>query len=100
MGKKFKADGERQRYNVVAASDDFVIAIKPMNARRTYLYTIIDRNQQTRGRCNLVFGIPFDLRRPTDAAEALEWLHSGAMQVSHRNFKYLTESEIAQLASL
>lgn len=99
VGSKVLMDGERQRYRIMARDERFVILTKPFNARRTFIYSITDRKRGVRGPCNLIFGPPAKLDTPEGAAEALAMLQSGAMDVSYRRDKPLTESEFAQLYS-
>lgn len=49
IGQKIKVPGERMRYVVRAASERFVIMTKPMNALKTYLYSIVDLKNNVRG---------------------------------------------------
>ena len=64
-GDKFKADGERLRYTVIAADDRFAIMTKPFAPKKTYIYTITDLRRGIRGSCNMIFGPPFDFNTLT-----------------------------------
>lgn len=52
VGDKIKFKSEKQRYTVRAISRKFAICTKPFNARKTYLYSIIDFKNKLRGRDN------------------------------------------------
>lgn len=98
VGSKIKMDGERERYTVQAANDRFAIMTKPFNVRRTYFYTITDKQRGVRGPCNLIFGLPCDVNSPEGAAEALAMIERGEFEVTHRHDKDLTPAEIEQLS--
>ncbi|MEO1658128.1 MAG: hypothetical protein AAFR65_10420 [Pseudomonadota bacterium] len=98
-GDKIKVDTDRCRYTVQAADERFIIATKPFNARKTYLYTIIDRERSVRGACDMIFGLPCDVDTPDGAKEALEMLQTGYMEVSRRNVLPLTAAELEQVAT-
>ena len=84
VGDKVKLFGERHRYTVRAASDRFLVCTKPFNPLHTTIYTIIDRQEQIRGRENLIFGMGFETDE--QCAEALERLTTGETEVSHRHY--------------
>lgn len=89
IGTKIKFASEKQRYTVQASSDRFTICTKPFNARKTYLYTIIDWKRKVRGPDNLVFG-SFEPYNTRDGALAnLLMLEEGKMEVSYRRYKNL-----------
>ena len=52
VGDKIKFKSEKQRYTVKACNDRFAIATKPFNARKTFLYTIIDFRNKIRDICS------------------------------------------------
>ena len=62
---------ERLAYTVQAVSPDgrWVAATKPFAARRTVLYTVIDRDRQVRGRDDH-FGLGYETREACEAAIA------------------------------
>jgi hypothetical protein len=97
IGDKIKMEREKQRYTIRALDERYVILTKPFNARKTYLYTIVDLERKDRGACNLIFGLPCDVNTPESAAEALEMLKNGEMEVSYRNCLPLEDSELQQL---
>jgi hypothetical protein len=97
VGEKFKADTEKQRYTIMAKDDRFVIMIKPFNAKKTYLYSIIDLKRKVRGPNNLIFGpiVPFNTLE--GAAENLKMLQNKEQEVSYRRCIDLSTTEIQQL---
>lgn len=95
IGSKLKFESDRQRFTVRAFDDRFVIATKPFNVRKTYLYTIVDLKRNVRGRCDLIFGPSYDLHGG-EAKEALEAMQKGEFGVSHRHYVPLLESELSQ----
>lgn len=85
VGSKLWFAEEKQGYTVQAFDDRFIICTKLFNARRTYLYTILDLKRDVRGRDNLVFG-SFHHYNTKEGAEAnLKALQLGEMEVSYRN---------------
>jgi hypothetical protein len=99
-GSKIKFEDERQRYTVMAQDERFAILVKPFNARRTYLYTIVDLARGVRGRCNRIFGIPHDVSTPAGAAEVLKELQDGTLEVSRRHCESLRPMETISLRNL
>jgi hypothetical protein len=106
MNNKIKMVGEKQRYTIQARSNRYVILTKPFNARKTYLYSIVDLEQKIRGRDNLIFGFCFidkngeisqNYNCKEGAEEAIKMLEKGEMEVSHRHHKKLEKEEIYQL---
>jgi hypothetical protein len=82
LDSKIKFAEEKQRYTVQATSERYTVCTKPMNALHTVLYTIIDWQEQVRGRENLIFSFGFETREQCE--EALTRLVSGESEVSHR----------------
>lgn len=82
-GDKVKFREEKQRYTVLKTNKRFAICIKPFNARKTYLYTIIDFKEEIRGPENLVFNCP-DLYKEREVREMLVRLSRGKSEVSYR----------------
>lgn len=97
ISDKIKMEGERQRYTVQALDKRFMIITKPFNARKTYLYSIVDLERKVRGRDNLVFGFIHDYNTKLGSKEAIKWLNNGKMEISYRHYKKLEESELKQL---
>lgn len=85
VGDKIKFQKEKHRYTVQAKSDRYIICTKPFNARKTYLYTIIDLERLVRGAVDLVFGLTDDVDSPEKAQECVNDLENGEYEVSHRN---------------
>lgn len=114
VGDKVKCVGEKQRYTIQARDDRFIIMTKPFNARKTYLYSIVDLERGIRGRDNLIFGSFEPYNTKAGAEENLKALQRGAkvnvnlddlveeddnwtMEVSYRHYKKLEPEEIKQL---
>jgi hypothetical protein len=71
-GDKIKFKKEKQRYIVRACNNRFIIATKPFNAKKTFLYVIVDLVNKIRGPDN--FYCRFNYEDPIEAQEALELL--------------------------
>lgn len=97
VGDKIKMDGEKQRYTIQAFDERFVIMTKPFNARKTYLYTIVDLQTYQRGPIGLVFGLPEHVNSPKGASSVLEMMRKEGWQVSRRKGVALCISEAVQL---
>lgn len=89
VGDKVKFESEKHRYTVQAKSDRYIICTKPFNARKTYLYTIVDLERLVRGAVGLIFGLTDDVNSPEKAQECINDLKNGEYEVSHRNCKKL-----------
>lgn len=89
---KIKFLSEKHRYTVQACDDRFVVCIKPFNARKTFLYTIIDFERDVRGRENLIFCMGFETKEQCE--EALERLQKGESEVSYRHYQKLDIEKI------
>lgn len=83
VGDKIKFEREKQRYTIWACDNRYLICKKPFNARRTYLYTIVDLQEQVRGADNIVGGLAYDTKE--ECEESLKWLQEGKIEISHRN---------------
>jgi hypothetical protein len=92
VGDLIKFASERQRYRVRAANKRYAICTKPMNALKTTIYTIVDFEQNIRGRENLIFGMGFETDEQCEAA--LMRLAAGETEVSHR---YRVELDIEKI---
>ena len=95
---KIRVPNERQCYTVRAFDDRYVIMTKPFNARKTYLYSIIDRVRGVRGPDNLIFG-PM-LSYVDQPRECLGLLQSGEMEVSYRRCIPIEPEVAAQLETI
>lgn len=82
VGDRIKFECERLSYKVCACDDRYAVCIKPFNARKTTLYTIIDFKRDIRGPDNTVFGLGYETSE--DAIRALGQLQAGEIEVSHR----------------
>lgn len=85
VGDKIKFISEKQRYTIQGKTDRYIVCTKPFNARKTYLYSVIDLERYVRGRVSLIFGLINDVNTPNKAAECLKDLESGEYEVSHRH---------------
>lgn len=83
VGHKIKFKEEKQAYTVRATNGVYTICTKPMNAKKTVLYTVISWLENVRGTENLVFcmGAVTD----EQCNEMLQRLTSRETEVSHRN---------------
>lgn len=82
-GSKIKFEEEKQTYTVMASNVAFAICTKPFNPKKTVLYSIIDWNQNVRGRENLVFGMGAETKE--ECKEMLERLTQGESEVSSKH---------------
>lgn len=89
VGDKIKFKSEKQRYTVQACDDRFVIATKPFNARKTFLYTIIDLKEKIRGaddwHCKHEYNIPEEARLGLIGLNNNGLYDIQSIQISHRN---------------
>lgn len=97
VGDKIKFDGEGQRYTVQAVNKRYVVATKPFNAQKTFIYTIVDLEKKIRGAIGLVFGLPYDVNNPAGAEQLLKDMHYLDWRVSYHNRVPLTQAELDQL---
>lgn len=82
VGDKIKFRIEKQRYAVRAVSDKFIICTKPFNAKRTYIYTVIDLKNKLRGADNYwCYGYKTD----EECQEAIKKWDKGEITHSSRN---------------
>lgn len=95
QGDRIKFRSERLRYTVRAANDRFLVCTKPFNARGTVLYSIVDLEQNIRGRENLIFGRGFETDE--QCADALARLVCGDTEVSRRHHVALDIERVDQL---
>lgn len=100
IGKKIKFDGEKQRYTIQALDSRYIIATKPFNARKTYIYTIVDLQEKRRGPCDLIFGSGEAFNTAAGAKKNLTLLTTGKMGVSYRRDKKLTADELKTITTL
>ena len=83
VGSKIKFVEEKQKYTIMASNACFLICNKPFNAKKTVLYTIVDRKEKIRGVESLIFG--FGAKTKKECEEMLERLTEGTTQISQRN---------------
>jgi len=88
-GKRIKFAEEKRSYKIVAMNDRFVICTKPFNLRKTFVYTIVDLEEQLRGPDNMIFGPKYDYSDPVKATKAINELMGSngitAFGISRRN---------------
>jgi hypothetical protein len=100
IGDKIKFEGERQRYTVQAFDERFIIATKPFNMKKTYLYTIIDLEREVRGPDDRLFGALNSYNNPRGAAKNLLLLNNNEMCVSYRHYKALSPAEFEMIKAM
>ncbi len=83
LNQRIWVSHEVRPYKVRACDDRFAICTKPLNCKKTVLYTIIDLERGERGTENLIFCMGFETDQ--DCQEALERLQKGESEVSYRN---------------
>ena len=83
VGDKIKFTSEKQRYTIKACNERFIIATKPFNARKTFLYTIVDLKEGLRAADN--YYCKHDYTKVKEAEEGLKELISGKIHLSHRS---------------
>lgn len=76
VGDKIKFKTEKQRYTIMACDERFIIAQKPFNPRRTFMYTLIDLKEKERSSDN--YYCRFDYTDHKECEEALKMLNETA----------------------
>lgn len=102
-GSKIRFKEEIQRYTVRCIGERYAVCTKPMNAKKTVLYTVIDFEERVRGTENLVLGMGAETDQ--DCEEMLGRLEGreegfSRSEVSHRNRIKLNILEISPPKSL
>ena len=92
VGTKIKFAEEKQFYTVQASNERFAVCTKPLNCKKTVLYTVINLDEDIRGTENLIFG--FGAESKSQCEEMLERLTTGETEVSYRNRVNLHITEI------
>jgi hypothetical protein len=83
VGARVWFSGEKRPYKVRARNERYLICVKPFNARKTVLYSIVDIDEDIRGRDNLIFGLGYE--NDESITENMHRLSTGEMEVSHRH---------------
>ena len=83
VGDKIKFKSEKQRYTIKACNERYIIATKPFNARKTFLYTIVDLEEGLRAADN--YYCKHDYIKVEEAEEGIEELISGKIHLSYRS---------------
>lgn len=78
VGDKVKFKSEKQRYTIMACDERFIIAQKPFNARKTYIYTLVDLKGQLRSSDN--YYCRYDYNKREGCLEALKELNKQAKE--------------------
>jgi hypothetical protein len=80
---------EKQKYEIQAAGERYIVCTKPFNPKRTVIYSVVDLEELVRGTENLVFGAGAETREQCE--EMLQRLEGNdadlgfTTEVSHRN---------------
>jgi len=82
VGDKIKFTSEKQRYTIRACDERYLICTKPFNARKTFLYTIVDLKEKKRSSDN--WYCKYDYTSETEALKGLEELNKGIIELSTR----------------
>jgi hypothetical protein len=98
IGDKIKIPNQRNRFTIRAFDKRFIIMTKPFNARKTYLYSIIDLQELLRGPDNLIFGNYNCYEKEAD--KCLKQLQNGEIEISHRRCKVLEPEVLEQINKL
>jgi hypothetical protein len=72
VGNRVKFKEEKQSYLVRACNEQYLVCTKPFNARKTYLYCIVDLVEGMRGPDNSLLGPIFDVDTKEGAEEMLK----------------------------
>lgn len=83
IGDKIKFKTEKQRYTIRACNDRFIIATKPFNPQRTFMYTIVDLQENLRAADN--WYCRYDYTQTSISITAINELMSGDIELSHRS---------------
>lgn len=87
VGDKIYFKGDKKPFRIQACNERYIIATKPFNLKKTFLYTIVDFERCVRGRDNHYCAFEYD--DPKEAAEALKCLETQEpleLCVSYRHF--------------
>ncbi len=82
IGDKIKFKTEKQRYTVRARDERFIIATKPFNLRKTYLYTLVDLKKKKRSSDD--WHCKYDYENEFEARLAIRELNDGTIELSSR----------------
>lgn len=91
VGDKIKFKAEKQRYTIQACNERFLICTKPFNARKTFIYTLVDLKEGIRGTEGKYCTHDYD--NPEEARKALNKLTETLMladpSTSYFSLQYL-----------
>ncbi len=97
IGTKIKFIEEKKSYTIRASNIIFAVCTKPMNARKTVLYTVINWFENIRGTENLIFGMGAETDK--QCQEMLDRLTNGESLISYRNRIELKIDKIIEYAT-
>lgn len=96
VGDRIKFPEEKRAYKIRACNERFIIATKPYNPKKTFLYTIVDLKHLVRGADN--YKCLYNYINEKEAKRALTHLMKSKSDrdfcVSFRNFKKILDLEI------
>lgn len=84
VGDKIKFLEDKKPYKIQACNENYIIVTKPFNLKHTFLYVIVDFKNCVRGADN--YKCFHNYEDPKEAAEAIEELEKGELEVSYRNY--------------
>lgn len=84
VGDKIKFQSEKRSYKIMALDSRYLICVKRFNLLHTYLYTIVDLQEQQRGPVSLNFGLSLNMFEHDECEILLRELKSGAVGLSYR----------------
>lgn len=84
VGATVKFSAEKQKYTIQASNRFYSVCNKPFNAKKTFIYTVIDWTNRIRGTENLVFGMGAETKE--DCEQMLARLTNADSDISRRNF--------------
>lgn len=96
VGDRIKFVGERMSYTIRACDERYIIATKPFNLEKTFLYTIVDLRHQVRGSDNHY--CLYEYTNEKEARKALKALNKkdSEFEISWRNMTTLKIEKIKE----
>jgi len=99
VGEKVKFCTEVQRYTIQALDERYLIMSKPFNARETYLYTVVDLDNNERGHFGR-WGPREDVNTHTGARRVLQLMNDGMESLPSKYCIPLTAPEREQMKEI
>ena len=84
VGDKIKFAESKQRFTIRACNSRYMVCTKPFNAKKTFLYTIVDLEEGIRGRDGYIC-TAYDYTKESEAKKYLKELASGKIEISSRH---------------